>query len=665
MVKIPLHPAIELVPGKIPGCRPRFALAFPVCLLASVLLVGEKVPASTVLSPWIPIFKGVERAAGTNTSGGGAIANNLQVVNAIRVDLTDPDVRLFTTPRISNYSANYTEVAGSTTTNFLKKYALQVAINANNFHDPGTLDSPSYTAPEGTAFNATGELVCTGQVVSLQESAVDASTFRFNTNNQPTFIPTNWPASSPAGANFSVSGLYAVLVNGVNIGSNYLSSSDFVHQVNPRTAFGLSKDKHYMYLLTIDGRQSGYSDGALDWETAAWLLKVGAWEGANMDGGGSTCLVMADSTGQPVELNHSSAIPSVGRERTVGCHLGLFAKPVPGFINDVSASPSDTSATITWTTLAPASTQVQYGLTTNLGSYTPLLPAPVTNHVVVLTNLSLATGYYFQAISTVGSTQYVSSNLFFVTLGRHHLFGFDNSWTYSTANLDSTNWTAPTYDDSSWDGSGPGLLWVDSRGPNGSIPVPLLTQMTLDQAGNPFPTYYFRTHFTLTNILNVTSLLFEDYLDDGAVFYLNGTELYRLRMPASPAQIQNVTLASVAPPCGGNATCPDNFMISGDLLTNLLAGDNVLAAEVHNYNAASPDITFGLALDYVQPSLTSPQLIVSISNGLLTLSWSGGGFTLQHADAPAGTWTDVPGPVTTSPFTTSASASNQFYRLRN
>src|SRR5262249_23507817 len=152
----------------------------------------------------------------------------------------------------------------------------------------------------------------------------------------------------------------------------------------------------------------------------------------------------------------------------------------------------------------------------SLGSYTTLSTDPVTNHVVLLTGLSLATTYYFQAISTDGGTQYVSSNLTFATSGLQHLFSFDNSWTYSTANLDGVNWTARTYDDSAWDGSGPVLLWVDTRGsPDGNIPLPMLTEMPWNQSTtDPFPTYYFRTHFTLTNNLNVSSLLFTDYLDD-------------------------------------------------------------------------------------------------------------------------------------------------------
>jgi hypothetical protein len=632
-----------------------------------------------VFGPWVPLFKGIDHATGANIPGSGGFAE-LQAVNALRVDLTDPDVRFFTTPRYANYVPDGAGICGSetavlTATNFLTTHNLQVAINANNFHDPCTSDSPSYTLAEGTAVRVTGALVSTGQVVSVQEGPLDDSTFLFTSNNVATFVPTNWPPTSTAGAYTVVSGLYAVLVNGVNVASNYLGSPDFVHGLNPRTAFGLSQDRHYLYLVTIDGRQSGYSDGAYDWETAEWLKIVGAWDGANMDGGGSTCMVALDSTGKAVELNHDSAAAGNNVERTVGCHLGLFAKPVPGFINNVIPMPDDTAATITWTTTAPSTSQVQYGLTTGLGSSSALSTALVTNHAVLLTNLTPGSGYYFVAVSTSGGSQYVSSNFFFVTTNyviTTPIFDLTNTWTYGTANLDGINWTAPGYNDSSWDGSGPGLLWIDIRGPNANIPAPLITQMSGDpnnsySAGYPFTAYYFRTHFTFTNSLSGVSLLLSNYVDDGAIFYLNGTEVYRLRMAPYPTLIYNSTLAT-GYACSnsvdyGDAVCPDLFAISGSLITNLVAGDNVLAAEVHNYSIGSPDITFGTALTFTEPYTLSPQLNLSYSNSVITLSWSRGGFTLQQAGTPTGPWTDTPGPVIVSPYTPAITAPALYYRL--
>jgi hypothetical protein len=182
--------------------------------------------------------------------------------------------------------------------------------------------------------------------------------------------------------------------------------------------------------------------------------------------------------------------------------------------------------------------------------------------------------------------------------------------------------------------------------------------------GYPFSTYYFRTHFTFTNTLSGVALQLEDYIDDGAVFYLNGTEIYRLRMAAAPTVIYNATLA-IGYACNGDATCPDDISLSGPLITtNLVVGDNVLAVEVHNYNTYSPDITFGLSAACAVPYISKPKLDLACSSNVVTLSWSQGGYTLQQANAITGAWSNVLGPVISSPFTTNSSGAARFFRLR-
>src|SRR5207253_6638878 len=120
----------------------------------------------------------------------------------------------------------------------------------------------------------------------------------------------------------AVAGDYPLVINGKSV-----AKRSGALEANPRTAFGISEDRRYLYLVGIDGRQPGYSDGAYDYETAGWLLLLGAWDGVNMDGGGSTTLVMASSIGKPIRLNSSSAVADSGQERTIGSHLGIFAKP--------------------------------------------------------------------------------------------------------------------------------------------------------------------------------------------------------------------------------------------------------------------------------------------------------------------------------------------------
>jgi hypothetical protein len=646
------------------GLRRWKTLAALALVMAGVIIPAR---AGTVLGPWYPLFEGVDHAVGTNTSGGGGMTD-LMVMNAVRIDLTDTNIQLYASPRTTNYLSGTRETGGYTTTNFIKAHGLQVAVNANFFHDGGTSDteSPSYTDPQGTPFDLIGLEISQGQVVSPQDSSDYVASLMFTSNNQATFVPTNWPAHPTTGIYTAVTGLYAILYSNVNIGSNYIGSPDFAHQINPHTAFGLSQDRRHLYLITIDGRQSGYSDGALDWETARWLQLLGATDGAQMDGGGSTCLAIQTSSGATVELNHDSAAAADGVERTVGSHLGVYAAPVPGFINNVSALADDTAATITWTTLTNATSQAQFGITPNLNQSTALFTNLVTSHAVLLSGLTPGTGYYFTVYSMANGVQYASSNFFFTTsnyVSSNLIFDVTNTWTFNTNNLDGVNWTAPGYDDSGWTGSGPGLLWADKRGPNSAL-SPLGINMPIDTGTQyPYVTYYFRTHFSYTGALPGASMVFTTYIDDGAVFYLNGVELYRLRMPAAPAVIANSTLAS-GYPCSGDASCAAPFTVSGGAVTNLVDGDNVLAVEVHNYNAASPDITMGTALAITSPMAAPPQLDIQTTSASVTIDWARGGFTLQETDSLTDPWIDVPGPVVSSPFIWTNTQSSMFFRLR-
>src|ERR1043166_4255482 len=150
-----------------------------------------------------------------------------------------------------------------------------------------------------------------------------------------------------------------------------------------------------------------------------------------------------------------------------------------------------------------------------------------------------------------------------------------NVWRYQqTSNFDGVNWTAPAFNDSSWS-SGPALLYVE----NNVAVTPRNTPLILGQI-----TYYFRTHFQYSNALAGIGLTFSILVDAGAVFYLTGLEIQRLRMPAPPQSISYGTLAT-STPTGGDATSFDVFTVSGDVLTNLTFGDNVLAVEVHQNSA--------------------------------------------------------------------------------
>lgn len=348
--------------------------------------------------------------------------------------------------------------------------------------------------------------------------------------------------------------------------------------------------------------------------------------------------------------------------------LSPLVLPLPGFIANVQVAPGETTADITWQTAAPASTLVEYGPSASYGSFSATNLQLVGEHVATLTGLKAAAPCYFELKSAVGELEYNYQGSFTTTNPVSPgllLFDVTSSWKYSQENLDGTGWQTPLYDDSAWRG-GPGLLWVDTRtnGPNPAV-QPKNTQMPENPATHyPYITYYFRRHFNFPESPAGVSLIFSNYIDDGAVFYLNGGELHRNNMAPPPTVISNSTLA-VAYNCSGDATCPVLFTLRGSSLTNLVQGDNVLAVEVHNYSADSPDITFGSALYYTAPRLLVPELRCRFASGVATFFWNGDGFTLQQASSLAGggNWADVPGPPTNSPASLTVS-NTSFFRLK-
>ena len=89
----------------------------------------------------------------------------------------------------------------------------------------------------------------------------------------------------------------------------------------PRTVYGLSADRRYMYVLAVDGRQPGWSMGVSNQESAAIIISAGASDAVNMDGGGSTTMLYWDAAKRkPIMVNRHSAS---GYMRPVATSLGI------------------------------------------------------------------------------------------------------------------------------------------------------------------------------------------------------------------------------------------------------------------------------------------------------------------------------------------------------
>lgn len=86
-----------------------------------------------------------------------------------------------------------------------------------------------------------------------------------------------------------------LLINGVKP-TTYVGfegfGSDFVNTRHPRTAVGFNQDSTKVYFVVVDGRQPSLSVGMTLDELANLMLSIGAYNAVNLDGGGSSTMVV-------------------------------------------------------------------------------------------------------------------------------------------------------------------------------------------------------------------------------------------------------------------------------------------------------------------------------------------------------------------------------------
>lgn len=178
-----------------------------------------------------------------------------------------------------------------------------------------------------------------------------------------------------------------------------------------------------------------------------------------------------------------------------------------------------------------------------------------------------------------------------------------SSWKYDASGNDlGSAWREPAFDDSSW-ASGPAKLGYGDG-----------NEATLLPASPVRSCYYFRHNFEVEHPAAYADLSLEILRDDGAVVYLNGTEVARYNMPAG--DIGHGTWASSA---------TDYTWDPARIIPNLLvAGTNVLAVEVHQGNSTSSDLALDLSLKAQRlTSAPSPPSLTAVpGDGSVALSWT-------------------------------------------
>ncbi len=104
-------------------------------------------------------------------------------------------------------------------------------------------------------------------------------------------------------------------------------SNTFATARHPRTAAGFSEDKRYLYLATVDGRQVTSKGMSLP-EFSDFLVSAGVYRGVNLDGGGSSTMVVRNSI-----VNSPS---DAGGERSVSNSLMVVSLDSEGELSKIN-----------------------------------------------------------------------------------------------------------------------------------------------------------------------------------------------------------------------------------------------------------------------------------------------------------------------------------------
>ncbi len=231
------------------------------------------------------------------------------VAHIVTVDLTCKNIEVFVTP--PEKKDKQTPLRARTTSQFAQEFGMQVAINGDGF-------TPWFSKNIFQYYPHAGDpVVPNGYAVSRSKGYGEnrGITLYISSRNVATFGPN-----------------YRNAYNAISGQSWLVKDKQPIEDLNdtrtaPRTAIGLDGPGTRIIMIVVDGRQPFYSDGVTVQEMAELMIYYGGDNAINLDGGGSSTLVIQDpKTGKYQVMNSpiDGGIP--GRERPVGNHFGIMLK---------------------------------------------------------------------------------------------------------------------------------------------------------------------------------------------------------------------------------------------------------------------------------------------------------------------------------------------------
>ena len=184
-----------------------------------------------------------------------------------------------------------------------------------------------------------------------------------------------------------------------------------------------------------------------------------------------------------------------------------------------------------------------------------------------------------------------------------------------------TNWRTTNFNDAGWPSGQAQLGFGDGD------------ETTTLQSGHI--TYYFRHSFQVNDPQAAANLKIRLLRDDGAVVYINGTEVVRSNMPAGTINYRTTASSTVA---GTGENVYNEYIVPSSALN---AGTNVVAVEVHQRSSSSSDVSFDMSLAFTSDTppvfRKEPYLLYTANNHEMLVIWQ----TLQSQNCSIEWGTDT------------------------
>ena len=208
----------------------------------------------------------------------------------VKVNLADPRVRVAVALADNRDPDGAGPCVGQleTTSQVARKHNFDITINASFFAAPTAREIAGQKVhyfvgncawPEGWHYSK-------GKLFGEPKTARFRSTMIVHRDKSVTMVDAL--AALPSDTQFAISGSAMMLKNGM------VTPPVKDEARHPRSAVGLSADARTLYVIAVDGRQEPHSRGATLAELANIFIQFGAHNAINLDGGGSTSLVIKD-----------------------------------------------------------------------------------------------------------------------------------------------------------------------------------------------------------------------------------------------------------------------------------------------------------------------------------------------------------------------------------